>query len=40
MVMQNIQIQGADRPQWLAIAKIRNAEAEAAGPPFANFLSK
>jgi hypothetical protein len=27
MVMQNIQIQGADRPQRLAIAKIRNAEA-------------
>jgi hypothetical protein len=27
MVMQNIQIQGAGRPQWLAIAKIRNTEA-------------
>jgi hypothetical protein len=27
MVMQDIQIQGVDRPEWLAIAKIRNAEA-------------
>jgi hypothetical protein len=26
MVMQSIQIQGADRPLWVAIANFRNAE--------------